>query len=147
MRTQPQFAVMQLPTTGNPALALKVVIEKAVLHMCMVRISSSVVNEHEAGLAKQNAVYPIQRCEVISHTVPIGSSSYDRGDLFRGQMPKLVVFGLVSNAALTGNYAQNPFHSQRFGVNGVSLTREGENTTFKPFEPDFAKMDTAYVNT
>ena len=73
MRTQPQFCVMQLPdaTVGSAIaaeIAIKVVIEKAVLHMRMARISPSVINGHEAGLAKQNAVYPIQRCEVISHT-------------------------------------------------------------------------------
>ena len=54
MRTQPQFCVMQLP---NPAavgvlaanIAIKVVIEKAVLHMRMVRISPSVINGHEVN--------------------------------------------------------------------------------------------------
>ena len=106
--------------------------------MRKVHISPSVINGNEQGLLKQNAIYPIQRCEVISHTVPQGSQTYDKSDLFRGQMPKLVVVGLVSNAAYAGDYGQNPFNFQHFSVTRVSLTREGENAVFKPFEPDFA---------
>jgi hypothetical protein len=137
IRSTNQFAVMQLPTNNAAATAIKVVIEKAVLYMRKVRISPSVINGHEAGLLKHNAIYPIQRCEVISHTVPIGSQCYEKGDLFHGQMPKLVVIGLVSNSAYAGNYTQNPFRFHHFDVTRVSLTREGENAVFKPFEPDF----------
>jgi len=138
IRSSTAFAVMQLQDPGTANVAIKVIIEKAVLYMRKVHISPSVINGHEAGLLKQNAIYPIQRCEVISHTIPSGSQTYDKGDLFRGQMPKLVVVGLVSNAAYAGDYAQNPFNFQHFDVTRVSLTREGENAVFKPFEPDFA---------
>ena len=102
---------MQLQDAGAN-VAIKVIIEKAVLYMRKVHISPSVINGHEAGLLKQNAIYPIQRCEVISHTIPTGNQTYDKGDLFRGQMPKLVVVGLISNAAYAGDYAQNPFNFQ-----------------------------------
>jgi hypothetical protein len=129
---------MQLPANNAAATTIMVVIKKAVLYMRKVRISPSVINGHETGLLKQNAIYPIQRCEVISHTVPIGSAAYDVGNLFRGQMPKLVVVGPVGNTGYAGHYGQNPFRFHHFDVTGVSLTIEGENAVFKPFEPDFA---------
>ena len=75
IRSSTAFAVMQLQDAGTANVAIKVIIEKAVLYMRKVHISPSVINRHETGLLKQNAIYPIQRCEMISHTIPTGSQT------------------------------------------------------------------------
>lgn len=95
------------------------------------------LNGHEAGLAKQNARYPIQRCEVISHTIPAGSLRWERSNLFRNQIPKLLIFGLVSNAAVSGSYVDHPFNFRHTNLNYVALFREGESLPHRPLKPDF----------
>ena len=142
IRAQLEFALMKLVAVTNPVtlpVAAKIIIEDAILYIRKVKIAPSVINGHEHGLMKQNAIYPLQRCEVISYTIPQGSLHFDKDNLFRSQMPKLLVFGLVSNAAFSGSYTESPFNFQHFGVNYVALYREGESVPQRPYKPNFAE--------
>jgi len=89
-------------------------------------------------LTKCNAIYPIQRCQVVSYTIPIGSQSFVKDDLFQSQMPKLVVFGFVNNNAFSGSYTENPYYFRHYDISQVSLTREGEPCPHTLFKPNFA---------
>jgi hypothetical protein len=137
VRAQAEFALMKLPADNGVAPRAKIMIEDAVLYVRKVRVAASVINGHEAGLQRQNVIYPLQRCEVVSYTIPHGSLHYDKDNLFRSQMPKLVIFGLVSNAAFSGAYNLNPFNFHHFNVNYIALHREGESIPHRPFKPDF----------
>jgi hypothetical protein len=135
VRTQPTFALLKAA-----AVNAKIIIEDAELIIRKVRVAPSVINGHESGLTKRNVIYPLNRCQVISHTIPAGSLQYTKDNLFRGQMPKLVIFGLVLNTAFSGSYTENPFNFQHFGLNQIALSREGESFPHAPFKPDFAHM-------
>ena len=143
VKSQPEFALHKLAAPGAAPGTLaaltpcKIVFEDAILYVRKVRVAPSVILGHENGLAKQNVKYPIQRCEVVSYTIPQGSLRYEKDNLFRSQMPKLLIFGLVSNAAFSGSYALNPFNFQHGNVNYVALYREGESVPQRPYKPNF----------
>ena len=92
----------------------------------------------EDKLNFQNAVYPIQRTEMLTYTIAQGSQSHNKESLFRGAMPKLIFVTFIRNDAYNGTYARNPFHFQNFGVNQLGLYREGEPIAFRPFSPNYA---------
>ena len=112
-------------------------IEEAVLYLRMVKVSPDTILEHERMLGSQNALYPVQRTEMITHTIAAGSTSSIKEGLFRGQMPKLIILGLVDNDAFNGTLATNPFEFKSNNLKNVALYRNGECVPYRPFTPDF----------
>lgn len=139
LRSKPEFQIMI--KTGdllNKSTAVNVEISKAVLHVRRIKALPSVINSVEEKLNFQNAVIPLQRTEMVTYTIPTGSQSHYKESLFRGQMPKLVIAGIVRNDSYNGTYARNPFDFFHHNVNHVALYREGEAIPFRrPFQPRF----------
>lgn len=104
-----------------------IVIEKAILYVRKAKVLPSVIEGHEEGMLKYNAIYPIQHTRVQTFTVPQGTQSFNKENLFQGRMPKLIVIGLVSNKALNGDVAENPYNFQQFDISYCGLFRDGES--------------------
>ena len=84
VRAQPEFALMKLKADPADAFtAAKIVVEDAILYVRKVKVAPIVINDHIMGLRNQNSIYPVQRCEVLSYTIPMGSLHYDKDNLFR----------------------------------------------------------------
>lgn len=137
--SKPEFQTLMFTanTVDNRATALKVIYEKAVLYVRRVKAIPSFINGLEESLNSQNAIYPLQRTELITYTIPQGNTTHNKESLFRGLMPKLVLVGFVRNDAYNGAYRQNPFNFQNFTINQLAMFREGESIPFRPFTPDF----------
>jgi len=88
----------------------KVVITEAILFVCRVKVASSIILSHAAGPKHSSTKYPIRRinCQVLS--IPRGFSSFNPENIFLGQIPKLLVLGLVDTEAYNGSYHTNPFN-------------------------------------
>lgn len=127
------FQTMLLDGTNS----VKVQIQKAVLYVRRVKALPSFINEVEYKLNLQNAIYPIQRTEMVTYTIPQGSKSHNRESLFRGQMPKLIFVAGVLNSSYNGTFKENPFNFENFNITQLALYREGESIPFRPFTPDF----------
>jgi len=111
---------------GVAPKSTKIIIHKAWLSVRRVSVLPSVQLGHELGLARNNAMYPVQHVSMDSHTVPAGQQTFTRENIFRGRMPKFMVMGMVSNDAYTGKYKANPFNFQSFDISHLGLYREGE---------------------
>ena len=114
-----------------------IVIESAVLYVRRVKIDPAVLQTTEETLKLKNALYPVQRTEMLSYTISKGDLSHTKENMFRGQLPKFLVVGMVTNKAYNGDYSSNPFNFQHFSVNHVALYRDGESVPGRPFTPDF----------
>jgi len=112
--------------TGT-AFTAKIVILEALLYVRRVKLIPSILEAHEDGLKKHNALYPVQHMRMETFTVAKGSQSLSRENIFQGKMPKFVVVAMVENSAYNGAYNKNPYHFQHFDVNYVGLFREGES--------------------
>lgn len=136
-RSKPEFCLQRFGT-GNTKTGI-VQIEEAILYVRRVKLDSATLQMTEEQLKLQNAVYPIQRTEMLSYTISRGDLSHSKENMFRGQLPKFLVVGMVLNKAYNGDWGTNPFNFQHFDVNHVALYREGESVPGRPFTPDFAK--------
>lgn len=134
-----QTLILTDNAVNGKATDVKVVIEKAILYVRRIKALPSFINEVEEKLNMQNAVYPIQRTEMVTYTIPQGQASHNRESLFRGQMPKLIFIGFIRNDAYNGTYKQNPFYFQNLNITQLALYKEGESIPFRPFTPDFTR--------
>lgn len=159
---QSQFLLSQTPMRikllpSKPEFALnaygtkefKIEFEEVILYVPRFTLNPSVINGHATGLKRQNAIYPLQHCEVTTYTIPKGQQSYTKDRLFPDQAPKLLMVAMLENVAFNGNISKNPFHFQHFDLGKLSLYRDGVSVPGQPFTPDFAKGKTlrSYMQT
>ena len=142
--TKPEFAL-----NGFAGGAFKIQFEAVSLHVRRMLLNPSVINGHASGMNKHNAIYPLNHTKLITFTIPRGQKSHVKDRLFPLQAPKLLIVGMVENAAFNGAYNKNPFHFQHFDLNKIALYREGESIPGRPFTPDFDNQHYAhsYANT
>ena len=115
----------------------KVVLLDAKLIVRQVKVSAAVQLAHERALQTTNIKYPIRRVECKSYTIATGMRSSSEENLFTGQIPKRIVFGMVTNDAFTGSITTNPFNFEPFGVQEVALNVDGRQLPCKPLQPNF----------
>ena len=101
--------------------------------------SDAVQLSHIRALQSSSAKYPIRRVEVKSFTVPRGTYSISKENLFLGQLPRRIVFGLVENEAFNGAIGKNPFNFKHCSVNFVSLYRDGEQIPANPLQLNYSQ--------
>ena len=121
----------------------KIVISSAVLSVRKVRVTSQVMSQHEHAMVRMGraALYPYQHKVIVPYNITSGTQLFVQENVFRGRTPKMLVLAMVGSDAYVGSYTKNPYNFSHFGVNYVSLKRDGESIPFQPFEPNFAKPD------
>ena len=126
-------------TAGAGAAAIKLLHAK--LYVRRVRVSPSVLRGHEVGLTKKNAVYPYNRSQVVSYTIPQGSHSHFRDNVFSSSLlPKFVVVGFVSASGFNGSEMDSdPFGFTHFDIQSIGLFRDGQSLPYREiYEPNFS---------
>ena len=115
----------------------KIEIQRPVLIMRKEKPSASVLLAHAKVLQHTTAKYPISRgiCKIL--TIPTGVMSFSHDNVFLGQMPKKLIFGLVPNSSQTGLIHQNPFEFRHYDANHVAISIDGISIPHKPFSPNF----------
>jgi len=118
----------------------KIQFVKAVLYVRRVKVHPAVLKAHNFGLQTKNAIYPYMRSKVVSFTIPQGSSSYFKDNLFSSNLlPKVVVIGLVKGAAFSGTVKHRAFQFLDHSVSRVDLLRDGQSIPYRTgYRCDFA---------
>ena len=151
-RSKDEFA-LQLPagTNDDGSHAFKIMITQCILYVRRVRVHSSVEVGHKEGLAKKNAIYPYTRSKVITYTIPKGTQSYFKENLFStGLLPKFIVIAMVRTEAYTGALGHRPFDFQHFKLAQLALHRDGQMIPYKrpymlSYSTKYNLMTDAYV--
>nr|XP_056711056.1 uncharacterized protein F54H12.2-like [Euleptes europaea] len=133
-RSKDAFCLM----TDGPNRGCKVQIVAASLFVKKVRVAPGVRLGHAEALFTANAKYPVDRVGMKVFSIPAGSRVSNQENLFLGQLPKLLVIGLVDNDAFSGAHNKNPFNFKHYDINFVALYMDGEQVPAKPLQPDFA---------
>jgi len=126
--------------SGGGTATPYIVIKEACLFVRRVRVSKDVMLAHEKGLEKKNAVYPYNRGKVVTYSIPTGSMSHYRDNIFSTSLlPKLIIVGMVKASAFTGNDLDDkPFKFEHFNVQSVGLYRDGQCMPYRqPYQPHF----------
>ena len=105
-----------------------------------MKVASSIILGHAAGIKHSSAKYPIHRidCKVLSF--PRGFSSFNPDNIFLGQIPKRIVLGLVDTEAYNGSCRTNPFNFNYHNLTQVGVYVDGEQVPWKPL---FLNIDSA----
>nr|XP_056700842.1 uncharacterized protein F54H12.2-like [Euleptes europaea] len=115
----------------------KLVILSASLFVKKVKVALSIRLAHAEALLSSTAKYPVDRVAMKVFSIAAGTRVSNQDNLFLGQLPKMVVMGLVDNDAFSGAFNKNPFNFKHYNINFVALYVDGEQVPAKPFQPDF----------
>lgn len=113
-----------------------IVIEDASMFMNHVTINPQILIAHETMLQKHRAIYPYQRVEVKSYTVP-SSTTISLDNVVIGQLPNLLVFGMVDNDAFTGKRSKNGFNFKHNDIEQFNLIINGVQHPNTPIQFDY----------
>ena len=137
-RSKEVFNIIALHTTEP-----KVSIQDAYLLVRRVKVAPDVIRQHETSLQLKNAVYPIQRTEMLTYTIAANSMSDIKENLFHGQVPKLLILGMVKNEHFNGKKEKNPFNFHHMNATRVGLYKDGVPVPHEAFTPNFAAKQCA----
>lgn len=130
---KPEFAL--LATSDN----YKFSIEKCELQVPRIGVMPDVISGHNKGLEKFNAKYLLNHIDITNFGISKDIKSITKDGLFKSQVPKMLVIGLVDHGAFNGDIKKNPFDFQTFGLNKIGLYRDGQIVPGQILTPDYDK--------
>ncbi|XP_066480774.1 uncharacterized protein F54H12.2-like [Tiliqua scincoides] len=132
-RSKDAFCLM----SDDPGVHYKLQILTASLFVKKVRVAPGVRLGHAEALLTATAKYPVDRVSMKIFSIAAGSRISNQENLFLGQLPKLVVVGLVDNDSFSGAYDKNPFNFKHYDINFFAIYQSGHQIPAKPFQPRF----------
>ena len=104
----------------------KISISDMTLKIPLVKVSEAMRQSVESLLLKTPALYPIKRTVMQSHLIPAGTTSFSLPGLFRGNLPSLVIFGMVKNEDRRNDPAKNCFNFEEFNISKLACFKNSE---------------------
>jgi hypothetical protein len=110
----------------------KIILSKAILYVRRVKVHPAVLKAHNLGLQTKNAIYPYTRTKLVNYSVPQGSTTFVKDNLFSSAvLPKLVVVCFVNSLAFSGSLKKSAIHFHHFNVSRVDLMRDGQSVPYR----------------
>ena len=134
-RARDDFVLMT--SAGSPEL--KITIQEAFLYVKSVSVAPPVVLGHAEALEKTPAKYSLRRSQVTAYTIPSGSLTSSKDNLFIGYLPRRLIVGLVSNKTFAGNKETNPFEFAHFDTSYMAVSLNGRTIPSQPLTFNFDK--------
>ncbi|CAG2236047.1 unnamed protein product [Mytilus edulis] len=96
-----------------------------------------VIINHRNLFREHPAKYLINRSHVTQNVIQKGVTEFYRDSIFPKELPDKVVFGILPQKALNGDYTINPFDFKHFNMESVSLKVNGVDVYGSPMKLDF----------
>ena len=124
-------------------------IVKCELQVPRIRVLDTVLSGHNSGLQKYNAKYLLNHVDITTLTITTEKLEFIKDGLYKSQVPKLLVIGLVDHEAFNGDIGKNPFDFQNFNLEKIGLYRDGQLIPGQILTPDYSggKFVKAYNQT
>ena len=137
VRADSSFALLDLREVEADQGNYKIVIDSAVLRVCKVQVTQQ--EEYRLIRELQIAPYriPVRRTDVTVHTVAPGVQNVNIERVHSGQLPRLILVGLVDSTAFNGSINKNPFNFGQYGLESIVLYVNGRMLPSKAYTPDF----------
>ncbi|XP_063436626.1 uncharacterized protein F54H12.2-like [Mytilus trossulus] len=133
-RSSASFLLM----SGEAKPNYKVKILDVFYRTARVKVDPGVILNHRRQIQESPAKYLINRSNVIQNVIPLGSTEFYWDSLFPKSLPSKVVFGLVPQKAINGDYTANPFNFQHFNMSCITLKVNGVEVYGSPLNMDFS---------
>lgn len=131
--SRPEFLFMCSDANIIPSIEF----EDIYLHVSERTISGDVALGIMQGLMISPAKYPINRCEVRSHTIDRGTMIRNLDNLIIGTMPRKVYVAFTSNAGFGGSYTKNPFYFDNYNISSIACYVNSQMVSRRPQKPDY----------
>jgi ribonucleoside-diphosphate reductase beta chain len=132
IKTDDKFLLLSATDTWKLAIKnLKVSTRKLTIH-------PEIVAKHKEKLQHQPAIYPVTQSKIKTYIINQGISSTNLSGIFRGKLPRSLMFGFVSSDGFNGAFNKNPWFFKPYDVSYVGLTLNGVPVPASVFQPDFA---------
>ncbi len=141
IQSRDPFRLMcQKPTTGTtPVKECRVKILTATLRVPLEKPTDALLLGHNEGLYEGPAVYPFERSEIKTYSVPAGEFQIKIENVFYSRLPKRIVIAAVDSEAFIGSYDKNPFNFQHFNVNYLCFMIDGVCVPSRALTPEYDK--------
>ena len=103
----------------------KLQILEANLYVRKMTVTDHVLSAIDSTLLKTPANYPYQEEITKTFLVTAGQRSWQQEDIFAREPVRQIIIALNTNNAFLGTNRTNPFHYQKFGLEQVTLRRNG----------------------
>ncbi|XP_071177983.1 uncharacterized protein F54H12.2-like [Mytilus edulis] len=120
---------------SNPNYQVKIV--DVFYRTCRCKPNSVVIINHRNLLREHPAKYLISRSHVTQNVIQKGVTDFYWDSIFSKVLPNKVVFGLLPQKAVNGDYTINPFDFKHFNMESVSLKINGGDVYGSPMKLDF----------
>ena len=125
---------------GSKSDEYKVIITEIYFEVKRVQLESAIILAHQSVLEKGNYMrFPFTRVEMKPHLVNSGSKAFSLKDICRSKVCKRLIVGMLKHTSYEGNKLTTPFYFEHFKCSNISITLDGNNIPFQPFEFDFDK--------
>lgn len=123
--------------SGESSPNYKIKIVDVSFKTARVKLDPGVILNHRRQLQESPARYVMNRSHVIQNVIPTGSTEFYWDSLFPKALPTRVVFGLLSQSSVNGDYTKNPFNFQHFNLSEIALKINGVEVYGAPLKLDF----------
>ena len=113
-------------------------LEQVHLYVRKVTLNLAVLLTHPKALDKTLVKYPVQRVEMKTYAVTKGLTA-NHQNVFMGQIPKIIIVGIVRSESFNGAVKTNPFCFEHNSIDFIALHVNGEQFPSKAFKPDFSE--------
>lgn len=137
---EPAFYMMDVNATAADRFIPKLLLSEVELKVRRVTVADSFVNEINSCLKEQDAIYPFTRREMLTVTIPAGTTLFTKENLFRGQLGVRYFFGMVLATDYQGSISTSPFRFQAFDINEIQLLENGQPVAEGPIKMNFTNQ-------
>ena len=117
----------------------KIIIKDVHLRANRIRLVPQVKQLVMAKARVEGENYKLTHTVINDYPVSLGQSSASIKLQSGGVLPHQVVVGMVNTTAFTGDYNENPYKFQPFGLDQIYLRVNGVRHPQDPLSPDFTK--------
>lgn len=123
---EPKFYMFDNAAAAADRITPTLELESVELYIRRVTLADTFVNAINQEISQRDAIYPFTRREIVTMTIPTGSTLFIKENLFRGQLGVRYFFAMVNANAYNGSIGTSPFRFQHFNISEISLLENGQ---------------------
>jgi hypothetical protein len=137
-RQPPNFTLIN----DDTGVLWRPVVKRIALQIPYVKLSEKTFLDLEKQKLSVPRKMPVLRTRLFKTEIAQGISQKTVNNLMRNTtLPQKVIVGFVDNQAMEGQPTRNPYHFHHFGLNKITLYKNGVAFPWNGHQPDFAQMD------
>ena len=126
----------------------KVELVDACLSVCIVTPTREMLISHQEVMEKKNymAVYQYMKTDIKKYSIPAGLLSFRIDNVYLGNVPVRLIFGVNSEQGVNGSYTHNPFNFFHHHIRYVNVSVDNESIPSSAYQLKFGDENTEYTS-